>query len=221
MASQRAWLTPAGEGAEVGAEMGDRRQRGRSGIVAPRGVALVTACLAVVTAVVASTSSAGLESRHWWALRYATCQARYVVPSMITVDPPRMWADYDTTGRLGQRVAWRAAFWRWDGSRWAQVDVSAWESSFARNQLPRSFDPGNLVTYTNGTWIFTGAEQGNAATQFDHQPGYLPDYTGTYRVTIEMRWFRNRWGAALFVRRFVPFTFDLGSDHSLDCVVTQ
>ena len=175
------------------------------------------------SAALARPAHAALESKRIYAVRVGECNNAYTGPS-VEVEPPRVWANYDTTGRTGQKVAWMSRLLRRnDDGTWALMDKRPWEVSGARNQRARKSDPGNLWTYVLGTWIFTGAEQGNAATQFMNNTTYTIQYTGVYRIAIDMYWYKNRYSRARRVATWLPLhrEFSGNAPLVLDCVVTN
>lgn len=192
---------------------------------AATGKIIIAVALVAIGASVALARPAGaaLESKRIYALRVGECSNWYTGPS-IAVEPPRMWANYDTTGRSGQKVAWKSRlFRRNDDGTWGLMDQRAWEVSGARNQRPRNSDPGNLSTYVLGAYIFTGAEQGNSAFQFNNNTTYTIQYTGTYRIAIDMYWYKNRYSRARQFSKWLPLHIELSGDSPLvlDCVVNS
>jgi hypothetical protein len=184
-------------------------------------VALLGGCLAAAKPAAAASSK--LESTKIYAVRVGECANAYTRPG-ITVDPPRMWATYDTTGRVGQKVAFKSRMFRQnDDGSWQLMGERRWETGFARNQAPRNFDPGNLWTYSLGAYIFTGAEQGNAATQFMFNTSYFIDYTGRYRIAMDMYWYANQYSSARHISKWLPLHRELSGDAPLvlDCDVTN
>jgi hypothetical protein len=187
-------------------------------------VITATALALVLMAAVATSARAKLESRKTYALSVGVCTTVYPAggPS-IEVDPPRMWATYDTSRRVGQRVAWRPVLYVFRGGHWLRSadDTRNWEYGYVRNQAPRDADPGRQWTYVLGTLIFTGAEQGSSALPFDRNTGFSIGYVGQYRIGISMVWFANRYSKKRAFAKWLPLRPDLGDGYFFNCNVTN
>jgi len=189
-----------------------------------RSTALVVAvalCAFAAAAASALASTRTLESNVLYGLKLGECANVYTGPR-IDVFPPRMWANYDTTGRVGQKVAYQSRLYRLDAGTWTLVERRAWQFAYARNQAPRGFDPGNLVTYVVGTWIFTGAELGNDPFQFN-ETSYFIEQPGRYRVVADMYWYANAYSRTRRVTKWQPLRQELSGDSPaiLDCDFTS